>query len=152
MKAFKKRDLYVLKAAIKGFAAEAQHIRQKDILPNTHEARQRGWARKRSLGLHARFHQLAYAFMLGKKYSALEKGRPLAENYWQTNSAATEILNICKLYGGYRVQWCKELTKDAIIQWFKTDENIFTWELASKKVSSAKTIAERLGFKKKKAV
>lgn len=161
MKAFTKRDLYKLKAAINGFTGEAIRIRENEIKPKHLEEKAKGWERKRSLGLHSRFHQLAYAFMLGKKYSDLEKGRPLVKNWWQTDSAAETILAICRLYGGYRLYWCKELTKDTIINWFKTDENIFTWEPKPKRPeqtsflveisrSLRKSVAARVDSKKKR--
>jgi hypothetical protein len=126
-KAFRKKDLYILKAAINGFTAESHRIRAKEIDPKHLEEKARGWDRKRSLGLVSRFHQLAYAYMLGRKYSDIEPNRPLKVNLWQTARAADEIVKLCKMYGGYRAYWCKELDRDAIINWFKTDENIFRW-------------------------
>jgi len=130
MKALKKKDLYVLKAAINGFSEEARRIRKKEIHPNSFEKREQGWSRKRSLGLHARFHMLAYAFMLGKRYDDLEKNRPLFFNGWQSAVAADEILAICKMYGGYRIRYGnRELTQEAVLHWFKTGENlVFKWE------------------------
>lgn len=130
MKALRKRDLYVLRAAIKGFASEARNIRKTEIHPSVDIERANAWNKKRSLGLHARFHMLAYAFMLGKRYDELENNRPLYFNGWQTNTAVTEILAICRVYGDYRVRYGgKDLTAETVMHWFKTGENIaFTWE------------------------
>lgn len=130
MKALKKKNLFVLKAAINGFCQEARNIRVKIIQPNHSEKKSWGWNRKRLLGLHTRFHLLAYAFMLGKRYDELEKNKPLGVNSWQSGPAAHEIISICRMYGGYRVRYAsKELSQEAILRWFKTGENlVFTQE------------------------
>lgn len=136
MKAYNKKQLYILKATIKGFTAEARKIQKSEILPKSKEERQQGRNRKNLLGLHARFHLLAYALMLGRRYDELEKNKPLFTNRYQTKTAAEEILNVCKLYGDYRIKWSKELTVDAITLWLATGENhIFIWDDTQKKNS-----------------
>lgn len=137
MKAFKKKDLYKLKAAINGFTTESRRIRAKEINPRSLKEKERGWERKRSLGLHSRFHQLAYALMLGKRYDDLEPNRPLYYNDWQTKIAISEIMTICRMYGGYRLRWAKsDFNEESILHWLKTGENlVFTWEEKPKKIN-----------------
>jgi len=79
MKAYNKTQLFILKATIKGFMEEAKKIQKNEILPMEKEERQRGRNRKNLLGLHARFHLLAYALMLGRRYDELEKNKALFE-------------------------------------------------------------------------
>lgn len=145
-KAFRKRDLFILRAAINGFAAGAREIRNKEILPSKELERYKAWDRKRSMGLQARAHLLAYAYLLGMKYSDVEPNRPLNQKYWsQTESLARQVLKVCELYGGYRVYWCKDLNQDAIVNWFKTDENIFVWDPPTKpKSDNTKSLTDRL--------
>lgn len=130
MKAFKKKDLYILKAAINGFSGESRRIRAKEIHPKSLDEKAQGWHRKRELGWHSRYHQLAYALMLGKRYDEVEKNRPLYFNDWETKAAINEIINIVKMYGDYRVRYDRgALNPEAIAHWFKTGENtVFNWE------------------------
>lgn len=145
-KAFRKKDLFILRAAINGFAAGSRDIRNKEIRPSKELERYNAWDRKRSMGLQARVHLLAYAYLLGMKYSDVEPNRPLDLKYWsQVDSISKQVLRVCELYGGYRVYWCKDLNQDAIVNWFKTDENIFVWESPKKtKIDNAKSLSDKL--------
>lgn len=147
MKAFKKKDLYKLKAAINGFTTESRRIRAKEINPKSLKEKERGWERKRSLGLHSRFHQLAYALMLGKRYDDLEPNRPLFYNSWQTGVAIEEIMTICRMYGGYRLRWAqREFNQEAILHWLKTGENqIFVWDAKPRKFSAKAKVTKVAG-------
>jgi len=135
MKAFTKKDLYKLKAAINGFTDESRRILKKEINSKHLEGKTYGWNRKRSLGWHSRLHQLAYALMLGKRYDDVESNRSLYFNDWQLNEAVRNIASICIIYGGYRVYLSEnEFNENNILHWLKTGDNvIFRWEKNPKK-------------------
>lgn len=67
-----KIGLHVLRAKIKGFAAESRSIRRL-INKSSGEARHKLWNLKSDLGFTARMHLLAYAFLRGKPFYLIEK-------------------------------------------------------------------------------
>lgn len=127
MKALTKKQLFALRATIKGFTAESQDIRRKYILPSKGPERAAAWETKRALGHYARVHLLAYALMRGMKRDQLEKPSPRNKAYYNETyylkALAKEIHQVCRYYGTYRVYWYKEMTEETILEWLQGGEN-----------------------------
>lgn len=127
MKALTRKQLTALRAAIKGFAAESQDIRRKYILPSQGEERAAAWDSKRALGHYARVHLLAYALMRGLNRADLEKpsarNKPYYSELYYLQRLAKEVHQVCRMYGTYRVYWCKELTEEYVLRWLQGGEN-----------------------------
>ena len=66
-----KHQLLTLKAKIKGLAEGGCRCR-KFIESTSHETRARHWDEKRSIGLEARYHLLAYGLLRGLEYDVIE--------------------------------------------------------------------------------
>ncbi len=139
-RAFKKKSkiLRGLKASIKGYADESRRIREKEIKPNAGWNRWTAWEHKKELGQTARIMQLAYGLMLGKSYSQIEPSKPLSNrNYGcragSDRSYANAIIDICKFYWP-SLHYSQNLTTDAVLCWFRTDENVLFVPARSKKV------------------
>lgn len=133
MKALTKKELFALRATIKGFAMESRDIRRKYIRPSKGSKRAEAWQDKRTLGHFARVHLLAYSLMRGFKREGLEKVAPRNKSYyhedWLLKSLAKEIYQICRYYGSYRVYRARELTEESIKDWLAAGENtIFVYE------------------------
>lgn len=99
MKAFKKKDLASLRAAIKGFEIESRRIRTKDISPKKGLEKYNGWRKKRMLGSKARLYLLAYAFLLGKNRKQVENNTASYYQYsWGWSSISKDMISIIKVH------------------------------------------------------
>jgi len=132
MKALTKKELFALRATIKGFAAESRNIRRKYIHPAKGDKRSEAWANKRTLGHFARVHLLAYSFMRGFKRDVLEKVTPRNGAYyyeeWHLTSLAKEVYKVCRYYSNYRVHWAG-VDEEGVKAWLKGGENtVFVYE------------------------
>ena len=151
MKALTRKELFALRATIKGFAAESQSIRKKRILPNRDRKRAKAWEDKRTLGYFSRVHLLAYSFMRGFKREDLEKVTPGNKSYyynsWTLGRMAKDIHFICRYFRCFSAYRAAELTEEAVKNWLLGGENIiFTVE----KRDATKPVLASLAIKLKK--
>lgn len=129
IKVFKKRDLFALKAEIKGYAAEAASVRAQ-IHKSEGAERYNLWTKKRTIGNHARHALLAYAFLRNVPYSVIEKKMskvsfhsPYLYNNGAVELNLNQIRNICLKFV-YTYQHDK-LTVEQIAAWIQNDTPAF---------------------------
>lgn len=90
----------VLRAAIKGLAAEGQRSR-KFICRTTKEVKSGHWYFKRRIGVMTRLHLLAYAFLEGRQYRTVEPYTDLSSGDSLAN-LAEPLLNIVNRYSEWK--------------------------------------------------
>lgn len=142
-KAFKKEQLFALKAMMKGCMGESKEIR-KDIHTTSGAEKYGNWNKKRNLGSHARHVALAYAFLRNIPYSKVETKRKIKDygvtgfggtpEYYHPRIDLQWILNLCSLYIWPHER--KDLTIKHISAWIEEDVLYFQPHTESTKTST----------------
>lgn len=125
-RAYRKRELVVLKSAIKGLSQEIKDCYRKKALLKKGKERAYGRYELQDLKVAIRFHYLAYALMTGKRYDQIEEKRPFYTECCplRQEQAAEKLIKVIATYLPYHFAFYHGLpSKEHIIHWFKTGEN-----------------------------
>jgi hypothetical protein len=110
----KKSELLILKALIKGLAAEGSRTR-KFINKSVKERKDYYWNQKRSIGSTARYYLIAYGLLRGKSYQEIESNSN--KEWMKYNFDFIRLSNILCKYGNYmdRKVWTPDNLKRLIL-------------------------------------
>jgi hypothetical protein len=126
----KKKSLVALRAVIKGCAAEACEIREKEIRKTKERQRYEAWDRKRKLGWYTRHNLIAYGFLRGRAYLELEPSRENMKLQYRGcvdgNSIDIDLLfAICRQHAPELTWFGKKLTLDDLRAWIQEGQPFF---------------------------
>jgi len=110
-----KRDLLILKGKIKGLAEEGSRCR-KFIHASSKEKRSRHWDVKRSIGVEARYHLIAYGLLRGIEYDKIEpnSNKEIIKHCFDFNYLASIVQRHCR-YVIERGIWTPDNLKRLIV-------------------------------------